>query len=704
MKGINVAQLKQRLLAKAGALLAAAMEKRHQWILNIVIIVLLNLVGLSVYFRVDLTGNNAYSLSRVSRALVSSLEEPLIVKVFFSKDLPPPYNSVYRYLADLLEEYAQSGNGNFRYEFVDVEKNRDMAADFGVQPVQVRELKKDRVSTRSAYMGLAVVHGDLIESVEFVAGPEQSETTGIEYRITTLIQKMVGKVDALLRLDKPVTVTLYASGNLPITGMQGLNERVASVVKKAGTRNYNKLAYRFVDPDVDRRALDLADLYGIPRLRWPAFTTMEGRFVNPGEGMIGIVLDLGDRFETIQLLSRSILGQFAVASLDDLENRLSASVDNLISVNPGVGYATGHGERDMQNQRDGASVFKELISDMYELKPVDLAKEEIPADIQTIIVNGPRSSFSDAELLKIDQFLMNGKSALFFVDSFMEFQPEGQNMFMREPAVIPVNTGLEGLLAHYGITVNRDIVLDRNSYQTSMRGFGEQSLYFAPIIEEAGLNRESVVTRFLKRVIFLKTSSLGLGGDKSRGMKTPLVTSSEGSWLMKGRISYMPWTMSIPPESQMSKFTLAAAHTGELTSYFAGRGLPATDAGAGKTPITSETLIKKSLKPVRIIVVGTSEITTPNIIDKEGKTPNAVLLHNMVDYLTGRYDVPEMRSKGLELNPIRETGDLTRLLLKLFNIAGLPALAVMAGLIAWRMRSMRKRKIKSEFSREVKHE
>ncbi len=701
MKFLKPKELFEILKKKSGEkfpqIAAKVSDRKHQWILNIVIIVLINLVGATLYFRVDLTGNNAYSLSKISKKVVSSLEDPLTVKVFFSKDLPAPYNSVYRYLSDLLEEYAQAGNRNFRFEFVDVEKNREMAADFGVRPVQVREIKNDRVSTRSAYMGLAVVHGDLIESIDSI-----TEAEGVEYRITTLIQKMNGKIDALLKLEKPIVVTLYASGGLPISGIHGISEKVGAVIQKSNTRNYNKLEFHYVDPDVDKHALDVADVYGLPRLKWPAFTTMEGKAVGPGEGMIGIVVEHGDRFETIQLLSRTILGQFTVAGIDDLENRLNSAIDNLIAVNPKVGYITGHGERDLANQKDGAATFRELISDMYELKTIDTTKEEIPTDIQTIIVNGPRGSFTDEELLKIDQFLMNGKSALFFVDSFNEIQPEGQNMFMREPLVLPLATGIEKLLARYGIVLNRDIVLDRNCYQTNMRGMGDQSLYFAPIIDEKGLNRENMITRYLKRIILLKASSLLIGDDAASPGNSALVSSSSQSWLMKGRISYMPWSMNIPPDAQMSKHILAVLHSGNLTSYFSDKEIPVKkDAAAAKAPVTSENLLKRSLKPAKIIVVGTSEITTPSVVDKEGKTPNAVLLHNMVDYLSGNYDIPEMRSKGLELNPVRETGDTAKLVLKIFNIAGLPLLVVLAGLVIWKLRINRKKKIMRMFSKEA---
>lgn len=695
-------------LARATAFFA---DKKRQWMLNIVIIVLVNLVGAGLYFRIDLTRNSAYSLSKISKKVVASLEEPLTVKVFFSNDLPAPYNSVARYLADLLEEYAQYGGKNFRYEFIDMEKQKEAAADFGVQPVQVRELKNDRVSTRSAYMGIAIVHGDLIESVDFIAGPENNETSGIEYKITTTIQKMNGKIDQLLKLDKPIRVTLYASGGMPIQGMQNAADTIEGIVKKANSRNYGKLEFNYVNPDREKNALGMADVYGIPKLAWPAFTSADGRRVPAGEGMIGMVVECGEKFEVIQLLSRTLFGQYSVAGLDNLDDRISTAIDNLVSINPRIGYITGHGERDLANQRDGASTFHEAAGDMYEFKTIDLTKEDIPSDIQTIIINGPRSEFADAELYKIDQYLMQGRSALVFLDSFLEMQPDGQNMFMREPVVLPVMTGLDKLLAHYGISVNRDIVLDENCYRATMRGLGEQSLYFAPLIDESGLSRESVITKYLKRIIFIKASSLEFRDDASGGQvaKSAIISSSKKGWRMEGRISFTPWSMSPPQQGQMKQYMLAAMVSGTLPAYFAGKEMPAGDpkvAGVAKpgtgAPVAPVAAITRSVKPARVMVVGTSEITTPNVVDKEGKSPNAVFLHNSIDYLNGNYDMPEMRSKGLDLNPLKDAGESAKLAMKLFNIAGLPLLVVFAGFVMWRVRIRRTRRIMGEFAAEVK--
>jgi len=669
--------------------------KRYLYLYYVIIIIMINLVSALFYFRIDLTGSGAYSLSEVSREVVATLEEPLTVKVFFSKDLPAPYNAVDRYIADLLEEYAEYGSRNFHYEFIDVEENKNMASDFGIFPIQVREIKDDQVKLRNAYMGVALVHGDLIEKIESV-----TEAEGLEYRITTLIKKMNGKIDTLLQLNEPIQVTLYASSNLPLQGMSTVNENVREIVKKCSAKNYDKLSYRYIDPSVGKDAEALVQIYGLPPLQWSSFTTMTGDRVPAGTGTIGIVVEQGGQFEIIQVLSRNILGQIAL-NLNDLEDRITTAVDNLISINPKIGYITGHGERDTGDPK-GAKIFEDLLSDMYELEVVDLSKEDIPEGINTIVVNGPRQDFTEYELFKLDQFLMKGNAALFLVDSFVEMQMRGQNrMFgQRQPLVMPVHTGLEKLMESYGVTVNKDLVLDLSCFKASNKVFGEQDIYFAPMILEEGLNDENVITRFLKRIFFLKTSSLSFEKEKPDDRYTVLVSSSPLSWLMKGRVTYNPMMMRPPKESQMQRYPLAVLLSGEFDSAFKDREQPQQDAEGKKKPefpVTAEQVIRKSIAPLKLIVVGTSEITASNVIDAEGKSPNAIFLHNMIDYLNGNYALPEMRAKGMEFNPLEDSGEGTRLALKILNIAGLPIFVILIGLFVWYRRTARKKRIRAAF-------
>ncbi|GAB4221371.1 MAG: hypothetical protein Kow00102_16750 [Spirochaetota bacterium] len=669
-----------------------------QYILYGVIIVLINLVGLTLYFRVDLTKNSVYSLSPISKEVVSSLEEPLTIKIFFNKDLPAPYNAVYRYLQDMMVEYDNAGNRYFHYEFVDVEKQKDAASDFGIYPVQIREIQNDQVKFRNAFMGLAIIHGDLIEKIDSITEPE-----GLEYRITTLIKKMNGKIDSLLKLKNPITVTLYASSNLPIPGMQNLNERVYAEVQKCNIRNYNKIQYRYIDPLQNPQGTTLAQMYGLPTLRWPRFTTMEGRTVEPGEGMVGIVVEYNNKFETVQILSRSIFGQYSVGDLTRLEDTLNAAIDNLISINPKVGYIVGHGERDINDEQNGAAQFRKMIADMYDLVTIDITKDEIPDDIATIIINGPRSMFSEYELYKIDQFLMRGGSAVMLLDSYVEQQMQGMQMFQRPPQALPVFTGLEGMLAHYGVKIGRDIVMDKQCFIAQQRGLGELTIYFAPMISEEGLSKDNEITKYLKKIVFLKASSISVDETLLKENKASVqyvVKSSPYSWLQQGNINFLPWGANPPQDSSLKQYNLAVLVQGNLKSYFADKQ-PKIDVKTKETKgkdYVQEEALKQSVKPVKLFVAGTSEITGRNIIDEEGKSPNAVFMHNVIDYMQGNYAIPQMRSKGLSFNPIKETSDTAKSVIKGINIAGLPLLVILAGVLYMWRRTIRRRRIEEQFS------
>ena len=75
---------------------------------------LLNLTSRDIFTRIDLTDNKMYSLSKSSKSIVSKLDDRLILKVYFSENLPNELGNTRRFLQDILEEYrAESDEINF---------------------------------------------------------------------------------------------------------------------------------------------------------------------------------------------------------------------------------------------------------------------------------------------------------------------------------------------------------------------------------------------------------------------------------------------------------------------------------------------------------------------------------------------------------------------------------------------------------------
>ncbi|MCL4306548.1 Gldg family protein [bacterium] len=155
------------------------------------ILVVVNLIGMRLFARADLTEQSIYTLSDASRRVVGGLQDRLTVKAYFTKDLPPPYNANSRYVRDILEDYRTYGRGNFHYEFVDPADEAELekeAQQYRVQPAQVNVMEKDALQLKRVYMGLVLIYGDKHETIPLVQSVEN-----FEYEMTSTIKRLVAE-------------------------------------------------------------------------------------------------------------------------------------------------------------------------------------------------------------------------------------------------------------------------------------------------------------------------------------------------------------------------------------------------------------------------------------------------------------------------------------------------------------------------------
>ena len=719
-----------------------------RFLLYLAVVVLLNLAGTTLFFRLDLTANKMFSLSEASRKAVATLSEPLTIKVFFTKDLPAPYNNIERYLRDLLAEYGVAGNRYFNYQFYDVsegggeetERNKEIARNYGVQPVQIQKFEQDEVRFQKAYMGMVLIHGDLVETI-----PAITSTEGLEYAITVKIRKMNDEISALVGLEQKVDILLFLSSSLqavgPYMNLPGLSEvpkQIEDVVAKLNESHYGKLAYHYIDPTVDGEAEQQAEAYNLLRLRWNDFQDRRGQKVGADRGFAGLVVRHGDSLEEIRLIHVvrvPIFGtQYQLTDMTRLEKAIGEAVENVIKVNQEIGYVVSHGCLDLGGapipgqEREGALTnFYDLLREDYTVKRVNLKEEPIPEGLSSLIIAGPKEPFTDYELYEIDQYLMQGRHLILFLDRFREVAQEDPNRigFRQQRSVfLPLNTGLEKLLTSYGLRIETAYVLDENCFKQRVPerfGGGERPIYFAPIIRNELINKDLEILKDVKGLVMLKVSPVRV--DETRveenGLKAVrLFSSSDRSWQMKGRIDLNPLFLRPPgPEEPRRSEPLAYILEGPFPSYFADKPIPekaepAAEAGEegkkegekgpGETDLdlsgvlTPEATVKKG-RPGGVFLVGTSEILGDNVIDKDGRSPNAQFVMNVIDSFNGRKDYALMRTKAQRYNPLREVEPGTKGMIKSFNIAGLPVLVILVGLMVWLRRVSRKRMIQNMF-------
>ncbi len=715
-----------------------------KFLVYMVVVILVNIAGITLFHRTDLTQNKIYSISNISKKVASTLSEPLTIKVFFSKNLPAPHNQTERYLHDLLAEYAIHANKYFNYQFYDISleqgaeegktsENQQMANNYGIYPIQLQNIEKDEVKFQKAYMGLVIIHGDLIEKI-----PAITSTNRLEYRLTTSIMKLNNKISALLNLKEKIHIKLILSSSLKtiapflqLDELVTLPETLGNIVQKMEAGNYGKLDFELLDPSKDETLASVVEKYDVLNLSWPAIPE---HHIQKDSGSVGLVMEFKDKVISVPIVSAvriPIIGvQYSMVDMENMERILNENIESLIDINEDIGYLADHGtpqapmEATMspfqQPDQDPISNFRRMVSQGYTIRDLVIRDRPIPDGFNCLIIAGPKEPFTEYELFQIDQFLMRGRNLALFLDAFNEITASPNQPYAagQGPQFLPIKTGLEKLLEHYGVHIDPSYVLDKNCFKQFARtrsGGREIPVYVAPVIKNDFINQAPDFMKNIKELIVLKASPIELDEDriKANGVtSTKLLSSSKESWKMSGRINLNPLFIHPPSEDEMESLPLAYMLEGEFPSYFEGKPIPEKDkpkseeadqdtkaqkAEIDLSKIEGKGEIITKGKPGKIFLIGSSQLLMNNMLDPEGTSTNATFVMNILDSLNNRNEIALMRSKEQLFNPLAETGPEIKTFVKAFSIAGLPFLVVAFGLMVWFRRHSRQKKIQSMF-------
>lgn len=318
------------------------------------------------------------------------------------------------------------------------------------------------------------------------------------------------------------------------------------------------------------------------------------------------------------------------------EGITGAFIRDLKSNSRTVCFVTGSGEHQIDDSdREGFSQFKQLLSkDDYETKAIDLLqKPEVPSDCTTLVVAGPTRDYVQPEVDALKKYVEDGGRALFMLDPPLKMGHSD----------IADNDALTSLLQSWGVTVDKDLILDLSPVG-QIFGLGPQvalvSNYSSqPIVSEI----KRTATGFpLARSIEIKN------GDKTSVEK--LFDSSTSSLattnLSSGRVSVQD------PNNKKGPLTLAAAGT-----YNTG----------------------KQNSQGRFVVVGSSGWAANRFISFEG---NGDLALNTVNWLSSDEDLISIRPKPPENRRVTMTQRQFNAVLVTSQFI-LPLIVVVAGFGVW---------------------
>jgi len=318
------------------------------------------------------------------------------------------------------------------------------------------------------------------------------------------------------------------------------------------------------------------------------------------------------------------------------EGITGAIIRDLKNTTRTVCFVAGSGEHQIDDsERNGFSRFKETLGkDSYDAKSIDLLqKAEVPNDCTVLVVGGPTRDYQQPEVDAIKKYVEDGGRALIMVDPPLKL---GRSE-------IADNDALTALLQSWGVTLDKDLILDLNPIG-QLLGLGPQVALVRSYDSHAIVDgMKGTATGFpLARSLDVKN------GDKTTVQK--LFDSSDTSLATNNLSS--PQVDTNDPKNRKGPLTIAAAGT-----YNTG----------------------KQDSQGRFVVVGSSAWAANSFINFNG---NSDLALNTIDWLGSDEDLISIRPKEQEDRRITLThAQLT--LVRTTSQFLLPLLVVVTGVSVW---------------------
>lgn len=584
-------------------------KKMHarKWMVTALLVVNLVMANLWLYplnyLRLDVTRGQMYSLSDTSRDYLSRLQEPILIRGYFSAKTHPLLAPLVPRIKDMLKEYEVVGRGTVHVEFVDPQQNPEMEDEankrYGIKPVPLQITDKYQAALVNSYFNILIEYGDQYEVLGFrdlIEIKARSETDldvrlrNPEYDITRAIKKVLYAYqsggDLFSRISDELTVTAYISSDQRLPGiLKKLKSDVGKLFGQYKQKANGKFRYKFVEPEANngKMADTIYKRYG--------FKPMSASLLDKQTFYFYVVLS-GKR-QKIQIPLPSDY------KIDEFRRGLEAGLKRFASgFLKKVGVVTPVSNPYLAQLGMGGATFRKLktsLSANLTLENLDLKKSVVPSDIDLLLVIAPKD-LSDREVFAIDQFVMQGGTLVIATSPFSAEIKRQKLIASRQ------NSGLAGWFENIGIDITESFVMDPVNtafpvpVTRNVRGFSFQEIrmldypYFIDIRD--GLNKENIITSGLDQLTMTWASPIKLDENLNKGRKiTPLLTSSDKAWTASS-LDIMPRIRKggkkpFPPGKDQGSKLLGVIIEGQFNSFYADK----------QSPFLVEAVVKKDEPP-----------------------------------------------------------------------------------------------------------
>ena len=477
--------------------------------------------------------------------------------------------------------------------------------------------------------------------------------------------------DLVQSLEDPVLIRFYLSPGLP-QPYESQGRYVQDLLQEFRSASRGKVTVETIAPDgSDATEMEFRRL----NLQPGRFTQVGSDQYQVREGYIGLVIHYQDKEDVIPFVS----------NVDNLEYDISSRLRVMSQKGKKtLFFISNHNEVSPNYIKEGPAG---RLFDEFRVEPTQLSKLDPGMKPDAIFLLGPQSQLTADELDVLDAYVSSGVPLVAALNRRVVFPQNFRSMAQ--------STGLEPFLAHYGVQVERDFVMDAQCSNIAMRSKESTFLVkYLPFVMSNHLNKENHALQGLDVLGFPFASPLtSTLSSLSTLTFTWLAQSSRDSWVWPGLYNADPPSLqkqfqTDPPtnfaqagrQKDLGPFTLAAAVEGSTVTF--------------REP-------RRPAPHVKLVVMGTSFFANPQVPNPEG---NALFILSLAQWLTQDGTYLSIPPKSSPFRPIRPVAPWTRPLIKLYGYFFLPGLVVLAGFLHWRRRAVLRQEIQSAFAtREVPH-
>lgn len=520
------------------------------------------------------------------------------------------------------------------------------------------------------------------------------------YRIDLTTEKRYtfskSTVKLLKQLNQPVKIDVYLTGELT-AGLKKVQNNVNETLNEYRDYANGNIAVRYID--VFKMDEDSAQAYLLDSLRRFGLQPLTQvaqekkgaeqtqRLVIPGAVISSVNGSYPVNF--LQGVSNSDESSYYNSVESLLEYKLSAAIEKVTRTSvPRIAFLTGNGEPLMNGAFELITTLAaENVLDTLHLQSVPFIAPEYNA----VIILQPSASFSEADKLKIDQYILHGGSVLFAADVLDA--PLDSLSIKGSALAFDKGLNITDLLFKYGVRINPNLVQD---YQATdipqvvgdVGGKPQIQMLkwpYYPLVS----GTEHPVSKNLDPVFIKYASSVDTVKTPGAEKHLLLTTSKTGKIIASPTIiSFNAMQYADDPNAFKDAYIpVSVLVEGSFNSLFANR-LPQAVADSFRT--LNYSFEKTSVKPGKLIVISDGDAFLNEFTQKGKPVPmgmnqyvqytfaNKQFLLNCIDYLAGQSGIFESRSKNFTLRLLdAEKVETGRQQWQLINI-GLPLLFIAA--------------------------